>query len=73
MGLTTFSSYWHRYAILVQYSARLKTVGAITTNNPDQMILQYSDDELVAKILNCNTDTSILRSRKVKKLNVKVD
>ncbi|WAR22114.1 hypothetical protein MAR_016088, partial [Mya arenaria] len=35
----------------------LKNVGAITTENPDQMFRQYSDDEIVDKILNCNTDT----------------
>lgn len=35
----------------------LKTIGVITTENPDQMIKQYSDEEIVGKIQNCSAET----------------
>ncbi|WAR18386.1 hypothetical protein MAR_000224 [Mya arenaria] len=47
----------HKHQNIALKVKGLKNVGAITTENPDQMVRQYSDDEIVDRILNCNTDT----------------
>ena len=35
----------------------LKTVGATTTNNPDTLIRQNTDDEIIKNISDCDSET----------------
>ncbi|WAR27839.1 hypothetical protein MAR_013543 [Mya arenaria] len=46
----------HKHQSIALKVKGLKTVCTITTEYPDQVIWQYSDDEIVGKIINCNTD-----------------
>ena len=69
ISLTTFSSYRPNYIKLIHFSSRrtclcqkhqnmaLKTVGATTTNSPDTLIRQNTDDEIIKYISDCNSET----------------